>query len=163
MTSHSHPSPRPASGADIPALLSLADALVAFDRTFDPSLDPSFNRSPEGLAWLRETLADADACVFVVDGTDGGLDAMLFGRLEPAEPWRDTGGPLGELEMLCVSPDVRGRGLGKVLVEAFTAWARERGAVRLWVRVSAGNAGALRFYRREAFADYDVILERSLK
>jgi ribosomal protein S18 acetylase RimI-like enzyme len=30
------------------------------------------------------------------------------------------------------------------------------------VRVSAANARALRFYRREGFGDYDVILERAL-
>jgi GNAT superfamily N-acetyltransferase len=155
--------PRPATPADIPGLLELTDLLVAHDRQFDPSLDIHFNHSPEGLAWLNETLAASDSCVFVLDGAAAALDGVLFGHIEAPEPWRDTGGPLAELEMLCVAPSRRGQGAGKVLVDAFTAWAREHGAARLWVRVSAGNTGAVRFYRREAFADYDVILERPLE
>jgi GNAT superfamily N-acetyltransferase len=201
------PAPRTATVADIPQLLTLSDVLVDFDRQFDPSLDPLYNRSEAGLAWLRETLEDPSACVFAVDaptvatatgvaravaarakarelsgggdgdggggggggggdgsdsGSSGRLAGMLFGRVEAAEPWRLTGGPLAELEMLCVAPEFRGAGAGKLLAEAFEAWARGRGAVRLWVRVSAANAGALRFYKRGGFADYDTILERDL-
>jgi GNAT superfamily N-acetyltransferase len=164
------PAPRPATAADIPALLDLADALVAHDRQFDPSLDPAYNRSPEGIAWLREAIADSEALVLVIDGdatgdgaATGGLRGMLFGRIEQPEPWRNTGGPLAELEMLCVIPTGRGRGVGKLLVGAFSAWARKRGAVRLWARVSAENTRAIAFYQRELFQNYDVILERNFE
>jgi ribosomal protein S18 acetylase RimI-like enzyme len=154
--------PRRATAADIPALLDLSDALVEYDRQFDPSLTLSYNRSPEGVAWLQETLEDSDALVLVsgAEAGTGELRGMLFGRIEAPEPWRQTGGPLAELEMLCVAPTGRGRGVGKSLVAAFSAWAQERGAARLWVRVSAENARAIAFYRRELFRDYDVILER---
>jgi ribosomal protein S18 acetylase RimI-like enzyme len=166
--------PRRATAADIPALLDLADALVEYDRQFDPSLSLGYNRSPEGMAWLEETLADPDALVLVADNADhaadsadagtrgGALRGMLFGRIEAAEPWRQTGGPLGELEMFCVAPTGRGQGVGKALVTAFSAWARGRGAVRLWGRVSAANTRAIAFYQRELFQNYDVILERVL-
>jgi ribosomal protein S18 acetylase RimI-like enzyme len=158
---------RTATEADIPQLLELADRLVEYDRQFDPSLDPLYNRSADGLAWLRAALADPAALVLVAAGSAAGNAAgsvvgMLFGRLEDAEPWRDTGGLLAELEMLCVAPAVRSAGIGKRLTDAFAAWARERGATRAWVRVSAGNIAAIRFYQRELFADYDVILERPL-
>lgn len=155
--------PRRATAADIPGLLDLSDALVEYDRRFDPSLTLSYNRSPEGLAWLEETLADTDALVLVSDGGPGtgGLRGMLFGRIEEAEPWRDTGGPVAELEMLYVAPTERGHGTGKTLVDSFSAWAKERGAMRLWVRVSAGNKRAIAFYQRELFQDYDVVLERN--
>jgi GNAT superfamily N-acetyltransferase len=157
---------RRAVTADIPALLELADVLVAYDRQFDPSLDPAYNRSEEGTAWLRESLVDTNALVLIASANADAGNAtplgMLFGRLEESEPWRATGGVLAELEMLCVVPEGRGRGIGKKLVEAFAAWARERGAVRLWVRVSAENSGAVRFYQRELFRDYDVVLERRI-
>lgn len=157
------PAPRRATPADLPALLDLADALVALDRTFDPSLDANYNRSAAGRAWLEESLDDPAACVRVLDGPAGTLDGMLIGRIEAAAPWRATGGPLAELEMLSVTPARRGQGLGKVLVDAFARWAGDRGAARLWARVSAANAGAIRFYKREGLADYDVILERPLE
>ncbi|MDR0535898.1 MAG: GNAT family N-acetyltransferase [Puniceicoccales bacterium] len=149
---------RLATEADIPALLDLADALVEVDREFDPSLRTDYNRSGEGVKWFHETLGEEEAAVFVAGAP--AVFAMLIGRVAEAAPWRETGGRIAEVEMLCVGPEARGNGCGKALLEAFAAWARERGARRLWVRVSAANARALRFYRRELFRDYDVILER---
>jgi len=151
---------RRATTGDVAALLNLLDALTAFDRQFDTSLDPNYNRSEEGLAWLRATLEDKDALVLIATGA--APLGMLFGRLEGVEPWRDNGSVLAELEMLYIAEGARGTGIGRHLTNAFAQWAREHGAVRLWVRASAANAGALRFYHREAFEDYDVILERNL-
>jgi GNAT superfamily N-acetyltransferase len=88
---------------------------------------------------------------------------MLFGCVAPAEPWRGGDSLLqAELEMLCVAPGARSTGVGKSLTDAFATWAREHGAVRASVRVSAANSRAIRFYQRELFRDYDVVLERPL-
>lgn len=155
--------PRPATLDDVPALLDLADALVALDKTFDPSLDGAYNRSSAGVAWLKSSITDADACVRVCDATNApGLAGMIVGRMDEAAPWRRINGKLAELELLSIAPAWRGHGIGKMLTDSFALWARERGAARLWVRVSAGNAGAIRFYQREGFGNYDVILEHPL-
>jgi GNAT superfamily N-acetyltransferase len=155
---------RHATPADIPALLDLADELVAYDRTYDPSLDSRYNRSHEGMAWLTGVFTDADAAVFVSQtNPNAAPDGMLFGHVAPPPPWRETGGQLAEIEMLCVNAAQRGHGAGASLINAFAAWARKRGATRLAVRVSAPNIRSLHFYRREGFADYDIVLERPLQ
>ncbi|MDR2982767.1 MAG: GNAT family N-acetyltransferase [Puniceicoccales bacterium] len=155
-------SPRFATVEDVPALIALADALVSLDVQFDPTLDPDYNRSEAGREWFLHLFSDTDACVLVIDDADGKPVAMLIGRIDDATPWRKVRGRLGELEMLCVAPGERSRGLGRELVESFTKWAAQQGASRVWVRVSAANAAAIRFYKRELFADYDVILERTV-
>jgi GNAT superfamily N-acetyltransferase len=157
------PPPRPATLEDVPALLDLSDDLVALDWIFDSTLDKTYNRSTAGVEWLKSSIADADTCVRVCDIANAtGLSGMIVGRMDEAAPWRRTNGMLAELELLSIAPSWRGQGIGKMLTDAFAHWARERGATRLWVRVSAGNAGAIRFYQREGFGDYDLILERNL-
>ena len=53
-----------------------------------------------------------------------------------------------ELESIVVSGEVRKRGVGRVLVEASSAWARAMGASRLELEVRASNQVAIEFYRR---------------
>ena len=52
---------------------------------------------------------------------------------------------------LWVAPAARRRGAGRALVEAATAWAAERGAVRLAVWVAAGNHPARAFFAAAGF------------
>jgi N-acetylglutamate synthase len=70
--------------------------------------------------------------------------AAALGTLSP--------GWLG-LSCLTVREDVRPRGLARAVLGALAAWARERGADRLWLEVEEGNAPALELYR-------DLRLER---
>ena len=56
----------------------------------------------------------------------------------------------------------RGTGLAQQLVEAVIAAAREAGAIVLQLSVAAGNAPALRLYRRMGFTTYGID-RRSLK
>lgn len=152
---------RQATPVDMETLLVLADLLVELDIRYDPTLDPAYSRSAEGRAWLTECIQNPDSCVLIAE-LEGRPVGMLIGRMDEPSPWRKIGERLAELEMFCVEPGIRGRGLGRGLLDAFAAWAKERKAERLWVRVSAGNADAIRFYKRELFSDYDVILERRL-
>lgn len=48
---------------------------------------------------------------------------------------------------LNVSPDFRGRGLGRALVEAMVETARERGCYGMWVLADHDNEAALAAYR----------------
>ena len=56
-----------------------------------------------------------------------------------------------ELEFILVSPQTRGQGVGRVLVNTVSAWARELGAEEIRLEVRASNARALRLYRRCGF------------
>lgn len=54
--------------------------------------------------------------------------------------------PLALITGLVVSPDARGRGVGRALVEAARSWAMERGCDRLMVTSAEHRADAHAFY-----------------
>ena len=56
-----------------------------------------------------------------------------------------------ELEFILVSPQTRGQGIGRVLMNTVSAWARELGAEEIRLEVRASNARALRLYQRCGF------------
>lgn len=66
-----------------------------------------------------------------------------------------SGLPLGrdgcELRSVWVSPEVRGRGVGDLLVVAVESWARHSGATTLNLSVLPDNEPAVALYRRHGF------------
>jgi ribosomal-protein-alanine N-acetyltransferase len=62
-------------------------------------------------------------------------------------------GPEVELLLVAVSPEDRGRGIGRMLVETITADAARRGAKDLFLEVRENNAPARRLYQSLGFAD----------
>ncbi|MEU4675760.1 GNAT family N-acetyltransferase [Micromonospora sp. NPDC023737] len=58
---------------------------------------------------------------------------------------------VAELISMWVHPEVRGHGVADALVDAVARWAREVGADRLRLAVTAGNERATRLYRRHGF------------
>ncbi|MBT2481571.1 GNAT family N-acetyltransferase [Streptomyces sp. ISL-94] len=55
------------------------------------------------------------------------------------------------IEDIEVSPEHRGRGIGRALMECAADFAREHGAEHLWLEVSSVNAPAVHAYRRMGF------------
>jgi GNAT superfamily N-acetyltransferase len=78
-----------------------------------------------------------------------------------AGTWTKT--PICYLEDLFVDPEIRGKGIGKALIEDLIAMARERGWSRLYWNTRASNATARRLYDRFVQADdfvrYLLVLE----
>ncbi len=63
--------------------------------------------------------------------------------------------PLGEVYVVGVDPDHRGRGLGRALTVAGLAHLRQRGLPTALLYVDADNAGAISLYRALGFAAWD--------
>src|SRR5918996_4353433 len=95
---------------------------------------------------LRQAIESHDDCVLVAEGPDGelvgfctayqDLHSVRFGY----RAW---------VEDLAVDPDRRSQGIGKGLLDAAKAWARERGATHLELDSGEARADAHRFYERE--------------
>jgi ribosomal protein S18 acetylase RimI-like enzyme len=148
---------RQASPEDLAAAGRLLDA---FNREFDEA-------SP-GAAWiaerLGELLAGGDTAVLV--GGDG-PDGVAVLRFRPGLWSRALECYLAELYVV---PSSRGRGLGRALLEASMAAARERGADRIELGTSEDDIVAralyesLGFVNREGGADGPImyVYEREL-
>lgn len=144
------------SAEDLPALVASAAALFAEDGgRHDPFMDTGWP-DREGPGYYAGLIADPDClCLLARDG--GG---HLVGKLSRPDPLR-PGVVRAVLESIRVAPERRREGVGGALVDAFLAWARERGANEVSVTAFAGNEPALAFYDSHGFRPFLVTLTRA--
>jgi ribosomal protein S18 acetylase RimI-like enzyme len=68
----------------------------------------------------------------------------------PEKPW-EAEHPWGSIDDVIVRADLRERGIGRQLLTAAEAWARERGAPEIRLSVGEYNRDAIRLYERLGF------------
>lgn len=128
---------RPATASDIPAILGFIRALAKYERLEDVCV-----ATEDG---LRETLFGARAYAEVVfaciNGSPVGF-ALFFHNYSTF-----LARPGIYLEDLFVNPEVRGRGIGKLLLQWLAKTAVERGCGRLEWSVLDWNEPSILFYR----------------
>jgi GNAT superfamily N-acetyltransferase len=115
------------------------------------------------LAPYRVALADigatpgTDVLVAVLDGrVVGTCQLITFRHLQHG------GGRCAELESMHVAPEVRGRGVGGVLVESAVDRARDAGCYRVQLTSNLVRTDAHRFYERHGFSPSHVVFKRLL-
>jgi GNAT superfamily N-acetyltransferase len=129
---------RPASTADLPALVRLLGDLFSIEADFVP--DPERQRF--GLALM---LSDHRSRTVLVAERRGAVVGMVTGQLVVSTA---EGGLSAWVEDLIVERAERGGGVGRALLEALESWATDRGATRLQLVADRENARALGFYAR---------------
>lgn len=128
-----------------------ADALPAlYDWLFAPpgSEPPDWDARRAVIA-VRDAIESHDACVLVAD--DGGVLVGICTAYQDLHSVRY--GYRAWVEDLAVDPERRSEGIGKALLAAAKAWARERGATHLELDSALARTDAHRFYEREG-AEY---------
>jgi GNAT superfamily N-acetyltransferase len=123
--------------ADVPVILHLVRELATYERALDKVV------ATEALlhdAMFAATPA-AEALITEVDGVPAGL-ALFFHNFSTWTGWRGL-----YLEDLYVTPEMRGHGLGKALLQRLAAVAVERGCARFEWQVLTWNTPAIEFYR----------------
>lgn len=78
---------------------------------------------------------------------DGGALVAIGGL----KPWTDESGS-AEIKRMYVAPQARGRGLGKLILAALIAWAREHGVRRVVLETGNRQAEAVGLYTGAGFA-----------
>jgi ribosomal protein S18 acetylase RimI-like enzyme len=102
-------------------------------------LRPFLDRDAQ-LAELREKVAHSGTLLLVAENGSGDVAGFALTYLEDEKgPW---------LESLHVLRELRGAGIGTLLMRATAARARARGYTSLRLGVIVGNAAAARFYQR---------------
>jgi ribosomal protein S18 acetylase RimI-like enzyme len=157
---------RPAAEADRAGVLALAPRLA---EGVAPWRDQEQARAA-GKRWLEDSLgagARGEGIVLVaVDGgtisggTAGGDTVAGVITVRPVAHF--TGERDGYVGELVVAEDSGRRGIGRRLVEAATAWARDQGLVNLTLHTGTYNANARAFYAALGFAEEEVRLTRRL-
>ena len=126
---------RPATAADVEAMIGLLTTLFSLEADFCP--EPAVQRRG-----LRMLLAQPSACVLVA-AMDGEVAGMCTCQLVVSTA---EGGFSGLVEDMVVADSRRGSGIGRALLDAARAWAVTHGATRLQLLADADNAPALDFY-----------------
>ena len=129
------------------ATLEDEDAVLAL---IEELFDPPGARSPgytteRGSRGFRHAVEhpDANVLIAVEDGRIVGLASVYADILSIRY------GPRCWLQDLVVDPARRRGGVGKVLLDAATGWAREHGCTHLELGSGTGRVDAHRFYLRE--------------
>jgi GNAT superfamily N-acetyltransferase len=146
-------------------LAGLVESLVGLWRDdagrHDRSISPAWPHRA-GAAYYHDLLGDPNGLVLAARAgvpTSGEIVGHLVGRFSPAGDFRVV--PSAVLESMQVRSDLRGRGIGSMLVEAFLAWASQRQCARVTVTANAGNTGAQAFYRGRGFAPAAMTFQRT--
>jgi GNAT superfamily N-acetyltransferase len=130
---------RRASASDIEALLPLVRAYRVF---YAQAPDDAGERR-----FLGKHLRDETSTVFFA--SEG---AAAVGFVQIFESWSTVRlAPVLILEDLFVEPAARGRGIARALIHAASAYAREAGAVAMFLETAVDNERAQQVYEREGW------------
>ena len=131
------------------------------DRAFIFSLSPRLAEVAK-LAWhteqdiqkmqdgyIEEMLAETDIPnATLIAESDGTLLGFVHVRTHQDGISGETG---GTVPLLAVIPESQGMGVGKLLMQAAEAWAKDKGCRLLHLEVFANNSKANRFYEKQGF------------
>ena len=142
------------------ATLDDEDAVLAlFPQLFDEPgrKAPGYTeeRARSGIRWAVQR-PDSD----ILLATDGGRLVGLASVYADIQSIRY--GPRCWLQDLVVSREARGRGIGRLLLDAATEWARVHGCTHLQLSSGMGRVDAHRVYRREGMGE-ELLFERWLR
>jgi ribosomal protein S18 acetylase RimI-like enzyme len=145
---------RRAEARDLDALAKMGALLAELHFEFDRArfLFSSLERVAEGYrGWFQRELENASACLLVVDGdVPGALRGYAYGRAAGID-WAALLDKHAALVDLYVHESGRGQGTGEALVEAFCAWAHEKGLARVVLSTATPNVTAQALFRRLGF------------
>ncbi|SES25962.1 phosphinothricin acetyltransferase [Tranquillimonas rosea] len=145
---------RSARPADVPAILSIwnpiiRDTAITFNAT---------EKSEAEVAALISERAAAGHALLVAEGAGRVIGFGGYGQFRGGVGYGRT-----MEHTLLFAPEARGAGLGRAMIQALCAHARETGAHSLIAGVSAENPGGRAFHRATGFAEIATLPEVGFK
>jgi ribosomal protein S18 acetylase RimI-like enzyme len=142
---------RPATPADLPRIGRLGALLVEEHFAFDSRrFLPTRHRTPADYAAFMSTqLDDPDIAVLVADD-NGDVVGYAYAAVEGYD-YMALRGPAGVVHDVIVDPEYRGRGIGRLLLDAALAYLESRGVPRVVLSTAEQNAAAQRLFTSAGF------------
>ena len=109
---------------------------------------------------MSRQLADPDVGVFVADD-HGDVIGYAYAALEGYD-YMALRGPAGVLHDVIVDPEYRGRGVGRLLLDAALAYLKSRGAPRVVLSTAEQNEPAQRLFASAGFRRTMIEMTREL-
>ena len=128
----------PATIADIPQLVELLNQLFSIEKDFQPDRE----RQVRGLHLL---ISEPErGIIMVARNVEGKAVGMVSAQLVISTA---QGAPSAWVEDMVISPEYRGAGIGKALLQSALDWSREKDATRAQLLVDTENDSAIGYYR----------------
>jgi len=153
---------RPATSADLPAVGRLGAHLVRTHHDFDPErfMAPTPQTEHAYGSFLGTQLDEPNVVVLVAD-RDGEVLGYTYAGVEGFD-YMSLRGPAGVLYDIVVDPAHRGRGVGRMLLDATLAALSARGSPRAVLSTAERNESAQRLFTRAGFRRTMVEMTREL-
>ena len=153
---------RRASPADLPVLGRLGALLVQTHHDFDSQrFIPATPRTEEGYASYLGTQLDKANVVILVAERDGEAIGYSYAGVEGYD-YMSLRGPAGVLYDIVVDPSHRGRGIGRLLLDATLHALQGQGAPRVVLSTAERNESAQRLFARAGFRRTMIEMTREL-
>ena len=154
---------RPARLDDAPTLGKLGALLVRTHFEFDPKrFLPLTPQTEERYgAFLSSQLDDPDTVILVAEG-DGHVFGYTYATVEGYD-YMSLRGPAGVLNDIVVDPSYRGRGIGRMLLEATIDELKARSVPRVVLSTAEQNEAAQHLFERSGFRRTMVEMTREVR
>lgn len=131
-------------------------------KEYDPLLDVDWVFEKDGTKYWQDKISKEDCCVLVAI-VDGKIVGYLCGELAKEGAYRRLPAIVAAyLETTLVLDEFRSKGIGKKLYDKFLEWCKTKNVNKVMLDVAAKNELAIKFYRRNNFRDYSLVLETDL-
>jgi ribosomal protein S18 acetylase RimI-like enzyme len=121
--------------------------------------DPVYATSAEAERTMRRFLADlassSHSFLLVAESDSGEVVGFISGELREGSPTFHSK-TWASVDDVFVAEEYRSLGVGRALIEAVKAWARERDAHGVSLQVAAANARGRKFYEELGFREVSV-------
>lgn len=154
---------RPAVHADLPALGGLGVLLMSAHHTFDAArfIAPTERSGSAYASWLKARLQDPDSAVLVAE-RDGEVVGYAYVQVEGPD-YMSLRGPAGVVHDLVVAAAERGRGVGRMLLDAAVGTLEARGVPRVVLSTAERNEAAQRLFASAGFRRTMVEMTREVR
>jgi ribosomal protein S18 acetylase RimI-like enzyme len=154
---------RPATPADLPALGRLGALLVRLHHDLDPDrfIAPTPRTGDAYAAFLGTQLREPSVVVLVAE-REGQVLGYSYSAAE-GQDYQALRGPAGVLHDLVVDPVHRGRGIGRLLLDATLTALEGRGVRRAVLMVADANGPARTLFAGAGFRRTMVEMTRELE
>jgi GNAT superfamily N-acetyltransferase len=139
---------RPAVIEDLATLLQFEQGVIAAERPFDPTMKTGNIHYYDLPAMIEAT----DIQLLVAEG-NGPLIACGYARIESAKHFLKH--PLhAYLGFMYVVPELRGKGINALIIDALRHWANAKNITELRLDVYYSNTAAIRAYEKQGFMQH---------
>lgn len=142
---------------DLEQLLSFEQHIIETELPFDPTL----KREPTNYYDLKQMLTESHVEVVVAEINDK-IIGSGYARIEKSKLYNQHTHH-GYLGFMYVSPDHRGKGINKLIIDALKKWAASKNITELRLDVYIDNISAIRAYEKIGFSKLMVLMRLGLE